>query len=222
MNKIRTLSTTFIAMFALTGAKGGCGGEYVPGDADGGSSTWDVGTIPAAKGADLPMTCDWLDSNNCWKQMIAEVSACAPKEQGAINADRTACDYDGDAELRFAGAVSKHAAGTTFVVATDHRILAADSSACLTSKILGVGHAAYRTKTNTIVSQSKSIGNYRVICADGTSYANDVPGTCADFGGRYLAKGVPTYILAFQPEGELRLEAGGGPGNAGATLVSCK
>jgi hypothetical protein len=222
MNNIRTLSVTFVAMFALTGAKGGCGGEYVPGDADGGSGTWDVGTVPTAKGADLPMTCEWLESNNCWKQMIAEVSACAPKEQGVLNADRTACEYDTDAELRFAGPLSKPSPGTTFVVATDHRVLAADGSACLTGKILGVGKAAYRTKTTTIVSESKTVTNYRVVCADGTSYANDVPGTCADFGARYLAKGVPTYVLGFQPEGDLRLEVGGGPGNVGSTLARCK
>jgi hypothetical protein len=209
-----------IALVALTGAKGnGCGGEYQAGD--GSSANWDVGTIPVAKGADQPMTCEWLDSNNCWKQMVSAASACAPKDVGTFNQDRSGCEFDQAATMEFAGPLSTPASGTTTVEVTDHRFTDATGAHCLTAKILGVGRGAYATTKGTIVVENKSITNYRVICADGSAFANDVPGTCADFGSRYLQKKVPAYLFSCTG-GAGCASVAGGTTNGELRLVSCK
>jgi hypothetical protein len=210
MMNYRILPSFLVLALALTGAKGnGCGVDVQPGD--GGSASWDVGTLPVAKKPDLPMTCEWLESNNCWKQMVAEVQACAPKDVGVLNADRTVADFDGAAQMDFAGPLSTPGKDTETVVVTDHRFTSADSTACFTGKILDSGRVAYASKGKTIVSESKTLSTYRIICSDGSSYASDVTGTCADFGARYIAGAVPSYVLKCVGGSDCTSVAGGGP-----------
>jgi hypothetical protein len=216
---IKLLPLIVLIPLALTGAKGGCGAEYQPGD--GGTAAWDLGVVPTAKGADQPMTCEWLDSNNCWKQLVSDVASCAPKDVGTFNSDRTGCDYDGEATMEFAGPLSKPSAGATTLEIVDHRYTGADGSACFTGKILGVGRVAYASRKGTVVSENKSTLNYRIICPDGSSFANDVPGTCADFGSRYLKKQVPAYLLV-NDGGSLRCVFGGTSTNDEQVLATCK
>lgn len=118
---LRALPALVLLPLTLVAAKGsGCGAEYQGGD--GSTATWSLGNVPTAKGADLPMTCEWLEGQNCWKEMIAEAAECAPKDVGTINADRSACEFEGRAALELAGPLSTPAEGSTLVEVTDHRI----------------------------------------------------------------------------------------------------
>jgi hypothetical protein len=210
-----------VALTALTGAKGnGCGAEYQPGD--GSSASWAVGTVPTAKGADLPMSCEWLESNNCWKQMVDDVTSCAPKDVGAFNADRSACEFDQQATMDFAGPLSTPAPGNTLIEIVDHRFTDVNNAPCFTGKILGIGRTAFAGRKGTVVSENKTTLNYRIICPDGSSYANDIAGTCADFGVRYVQSKVPTYIFKCEGSGTCSSVAGGGSSNTAKVLASCK
>jgi hypothetical protein len=211
MIRVTTLALLMPLMVVLTGAKGeGCGGEYQSGD--GSSAEWDVGTLPAASGPDLPMSCEWLESNNCWKQFVAEAAACTPESAGAFNQDRSECTFAGGAKMQLAGPISAPAKDSTLVVVADHRVLSADGKPCFTGKILGVGRTAYASRSGTIVAENKNLTQYRLICPDGKAYANDAAGTCADFGARYLKKEVPTYMLSCEGGTDCSVKLGGSPG----------
>jgi hypothetical protein len=217
---LRAWPVLILLPLTLVAAKGeGCGAEYQGGD--GGTAAWPLGNVPTAKGADLPMTCEWLESQNCWKEMIAEAAECAPKDIGTLDANRSGCEFDGQASLEFAGPLSTPAEGSTIFEFTDHRLFDKNGSPCFTAKILGIGRGAHVTRSYTVVSEGKSLLTYRIICPDGTSYANDVPGTCADFGSRYLQKKVPTYNLICQGSG-CRATAGGATASGETTLAQCK
>jgi len=207
----------------LMGAKGGgCGTEYQPGD--GSSAEWDIGTVPTAKGADLPMTCEWLESNNCWRQLATAARECAPDGPGTFSEDRDVCTLADGYSFELAGPISTPASGSTLYPVVDQRIVAEDGTPCFTAKILAVGRTAYAVAGKTIVGEGKPDFKYRLICPDGSSYANDIEGTCEDFGARWLAKQAPNYSFACEggEEGTCKAEFWGAEASGAATLAECR
>jgi hypothetical protein len=62
--------------------------------------------IPRAEaGAPLSPTCQWFVGDNCRKQAIAALYACAPKTQGRFNATRTVCTLEDGTTVNFSEAV---------------------------------------------------------------------------------------------------------------------
>jgi hypothetical protein len=50
-----------------------------------------------------PLDCAWLESNNCWKTLVASAASCVPPstEQGALSADGTSCSYASGYDVTF-------------------------------------------------------------------------------------------------------------------------
>jgi hypothetical protein len=50
-----------------------------------------------------PLDCAWLESNNCWKTLVASAASCVPPggERGALSADGKACAYASGYDIVF-------------------------------------------------------------------------------------------------------------------------
>jgi hypothetical protein len=179
----------------LLAAKGnGCSTEVQPGD--GSAAEWDFGSIPSAAGPDQPMTCAWLEGDNCWKRLAQAAADCAPEAQGTFSEERDQCAYDDGAVLDLEGPISQPASNITHYPIVNHRLLAADGTTCFAAKVLGLGRTAYRAGAQTVVLESETLTQYRVICQDGSSFANAGGGACADIGALWLARRTPGYVLS--------------------------
>jgi len=213
-----------LALFALfsMGAKGnGCAVEYSPGD--GSSSEWATGPIPTPETTTRPMSQEWLDSDNCWKQMVAEAQTCAAETRasvGTFDSDRETCSFKGGAEVELAGPISTPGSGTTLFEATDWKITDGKGSVCATHKILGLGKSIVDVRGKVALFESLSITKFRVTCPDGKTYGNEVPGTSASFGLSWLAHRTPGALISCTKE-QCKLDLWGGA--AGETnLATCK
>ncbi|MDX2056034.1 MAG: hypothetical protein SFV15_26770 [Polyangiaceae bacterium] len=189
------MSSVLIGAALSLGAQGGgCAAEVQPGD--GSAATWETSTVPVAKGADKPMTCEWLESNNCWKQVVTKVESCAPPSTGTFDGNRVNCAYPDGAVLELEGPISRPGVGSTLYPVVEHRLTSESGAPCFTSKLLGAGTNLLDAGGGTaVVIQTKSFTTYRVICPNGDSYADDIPGTCPDFGLRWLQHKAPGYTF---------------------------
>ncbi|MBS2015397.1 MAG: hypothetical protein JST00_21090 [Deltaproteobacteria bacterium] len=202
----RLVSSVAVLAFTypLLGANGGgCSAELQPGD--GRSATWTgpgdggdfdggfVGKVPTPTGPDQPMTCDWYASDNCWKEISAAAVACSPGSEGRFDSERATCTFTGGSKLELAGPISTPSSDGRSIVFVDHRVVDASGSTCFAVKALAPGKGAIATRRGTAVIEWKSLFHYRVVCPDGSSYANDVPGLCGDAAGRWSAKQTPNY-----------------------------
>lgn len=190
--------------FPLLGAKGGgCSAEVQPGDGrsaewrdpgDGGDGEGGLAeVVPTPNGPDQPMTCAWLESDNCWKQASAAARACAPSSEGRFDAERANCAFPDGARLELAGPISTPADGSNSIVFVDHRVLDSAGSTCFGVRALGIGKGAVATRRGTAVIEWKSLSSYRIVCPNGDAYATDVAGACENAGSRWLAKQAPNY-----------------------------
>jgi hypothetical protein len=192
----------FLAVAALVGVAAvsmgnkGCSAEYVPGD--GSSAEWETGPVPTAAAEPLPMSCEWLDGDNCWKRFVARAETCKGLVDagGSFNEDRDACTYDSDGYLEFAGPLSTPSKESVLFPAVDWRIVDDEGEACMTGKILGVGKTLLDIDGEVVYFENKSLTEYEITCSDGTTYSNVKEGVCADFGARWLAHTVPGVLLA--------------------------
>jgi hypothetical protein len=180
-----------------TGAKGnGCSVEYSPGD--GSSAAWDVEPIPTPDPTPRPMSDEWLDGDNCWKQMVAKAEACATATSGtgAFDDDRQICTFDSGGKLELGGPIGTPATGGTLIPVVNWRILGADNRACVTGKILGIGRTALSVQGETVLFENPTLTTYRVTCPDGKTYGNDAAGASPSFGGKWLARKAPGVLLS--------------------------
>jgi len=219
--KYTYLITLILSSALLLGAKGnGCSVEYQPGD--GRDKDWKIGQIPTASGDDQPMSCEWLESDNCWKQFALQVKACAPAGVGQFDDERTTCAFADEAALELAGPISEPAENTTQFPIVNHRLLDAAGDPCMTAKILSAGHLAYDAGGEVLVSESISLTTYRIICPDGSSFANDVEGTCPEFGLRWLFRQAPGYTLTCEGSTDLcEAEIWGADADGGEVIAAC-
>lgn len=196
---LRPLHPALLATFLLAsmGADAeGCSAEL---EDDGKSESWEFGEIPEPVGEPKPMTCEFVEQDNCWKQLVAEVSACIPEATATFSDDNTACEYADGSRLEWDGAVSVPDSGTHFPI-IEHRFLDADGEPCLTTKFLGIAHVAFDVGGEVTVLQADSLTTFQLTCPDGTTYRNDVEGSCPDLGGRWLAHELPGYDVVCDAE----------------------
>ncbi|MEO1272471.1 MAG: hypothetical protein AAFX99_30610 [Myxococcota bacterium] len=52
-------------------------------------------------GDDQVLTCQWLASNNCWKQALAQANSCVPSGTGTFDASRQVCSYPSGGSINF-------------------------------------------------------------------------------------------------------------------------
>lgn len=191
--KVSNLLVVGLATLSLGAKDKGCAVEVQPGD--GSSDSWDLGRIPEKTGPDLPMSCAWLEGDNCWKQVAEEALACLDDRDGTFDEERDECSFKGGSRLELAGPISKPASNITLLPVVDHRLVDADGKPCHTSKVLGTGRTAHANAAGVVVFESLSLTAYRVTCPNGKSYSNEVEGSCDSFGLRWLAHETPGYSL---------------------------
>jgi len=184
-----------LSLLAMGAKGGGCSAEYAPGD--GSSAEWETGPIPEPSAEILPMTCEWLESNNCWKELIASADGCraAVTAPGEMNDERDGCDYEGGAAWEFGGALSTPAAASTQFPVTNWRIVDDSGEACMTGKVLGIGRSIIDANGSVALLESPTLTTYHLTCADGTTYGNDQPGTCESFAERWLLQQTPGVLF---------------------------
>jgi hypothetical protein len=218
---------SFLALLGMSvaamGAKGGgCSAEYAPGD--GSSSEWGTGPVPEPSAQIQPMSCAWLDTDNCWKALVASADDCraAVSDAGSFNEDRDACTYPDGARWELGGPLGTPAAGSTQYPITNWRILDGEGDACMTGKILGVGRTLIDFDGSVALFESPTVTTFHLTCPDGTTYGNDQPGTCEDFGERYLGNETPGVLFTCDGTEEVcRLSLWGAESGA-EVVTSCE
>ena len=180
------------------GSAAGGGGATTGGDPDGSPR------IPVATGEDLPMTCEWLEADNCWKRMIAAIDSCNPRAAGTFSADGESCSFADGSEMSWPPFENfdDDAGFKGLIRYADQRLEAPDGSTCL--EVRGVGWADFAVISggSAIVYDSLSALSLRVICEDGVSYSTELAGSCDSLASRNLAGGVPGFRSQFTADGE--------------------
>lgn len=221
MKKTHLLPLALIALGSM-GAKGnGCAAEYSPGD--GSSAAWPTGPVPTPETTPRPITQEWLDGDNCWKQLVAEAQACAGETRasvGSFDPDREQCSFKGGAELELGGPISTPASGTTLYEATNWRIVDGKGKTCATGKILGVGRSIVDVGGKTALLESLTLTKFQLTCPDGKTYGNELPGTSPNYGLSWLAHRTPGVLLSCTKE-QCKLDLWGGPAGE-VNLATCK
>ncbi len=209
-----------LAPFLMGAGSKSCSAEADPGD--GSADAWDIGEVPAPSRAPLPMSCEWLTSDNCWKKAVAKASSCAPGNGIAtFDEQRSSCSYAGGSLFDFEGTVASLDPGEIHVPIMDHRLVGSDGRPCYTAKILGVGEVAIDVSGQVYLFQNLSLTSYRLTCPDGTSYQNDLDGTCSSFGADWLGGKTPGADLLCDGDTQVcTLQAKGGPAGP-ETLARC-
>jgi hypothetical protein len=197
MKRVMSAGVLFVLGALSMGAKGGggCSADYAPGD--GSSKSWPTGPLPTVDANIQPMSCEWLDGDNCWKRFVAKAKACEAlvASEGTFATDRASCGYASGAEWEFSGALDTPAKGSTQFPIADWRILEpGGATACITGKILGVGKTLLDIDGEVVLFESPTVTSYHLTCSDGTTWGSDQPGTCKDFGARYLAHETPGLL----------------------------
>jgi hypothetical protein len=226
MKRIALGSLMAISFVFLIAAKSeGCGVQYEPGE--GKTQTWDGGVVPTPVAAQ-PMTCAWLEEDNCWKRLVAKGKACAAgtAAQGSFTADRKSCVYPSQASWEFDGSIDTPSAGHTLFPIVNWRVLGPDGQACMTGKVLSAGRTTLDVQGEVALFESESLTKYRVTCPNGTTFANydeQAPdgGTnvCNTFGAQWLAHRTPGVLMSCEGDAKrCKLDLWGGP--AGETHVA--
>lgn len=180
----------------------GCGGvEVAAADADSGGddssggdptdteSQQEVPDVPDRAGRSQPMSCEWMDGDNCWSQVYRAADGCAPKAVGTMNADRSACMFPSGARVTFEAEIGT--SGTFFV---DHRLTDPNGDVCFSSDTLGWAQGAFTSPGGTAVIAGAGAA-IELTCPDGTWFDSGKNGTCDAFPSRYWAHQVPNYTF---------------------------
>jgi hypothetical protein len=174
-----------------SGAKSqGCSTEL---ESNGTAGSWEFGPIPAAQPAQ-PMTCEWLERDNCWKQLVARAASCLPEERTAVFSEaRDGCSFSDGARVEFDGEVAVPSPGTVHYPIIQHRVVDARGDSCFATRWLGIAHVALDVAGEVAVLQATSLTTFQVTCPDGSTYASHLPGTCPEIGAKWLARDTPGY-----------------------------
>lgn len=197
----------------------GCSAEL---ESDGKVDSWEFGEIPEPS-EPQPMTCEWIESNNCWKQMVGRIRSCVPQDEAAqFSEDRTMCLYDSGEMIEWDGSVNEPDPGETHVPIIQHRFIDADGEPCFTAKWQGVAHVAYDVGGDVGVLRADSLTSFTLICPDGTTYTSDAEGSCPELGARWLASELPGYdTVCDGDDGRCEFIANGAPGGK-QTVAACE
>jgi hypothetical protein len=153
----------------------------------------DPANTPMQIGTPRPMTCEWIDSDNCWVSALDELqAACVPGGVGNVSASNpNEIVYPSGMK-----ALSKEIYQSQFN-APSYRYFRADGSQCGAIRI----QYGFQTTVTIEVGGRVVFGNLggasvklsRVVCSDGTTYAEDEAGgnICAGYRDRELQSKVP-------------------------------
>jgi hypothetical protein len=153
----------------------------------------DPATTPVQIGATRPMTCTWIDSSNCWVAALEELqAACVPGGIGSVSASNPK-------EILYPSgmkALSKDLYESQFN-APSYRYFLADGKPCGAIRI----QYGFRTTVTIEVGGRVVFGNLggaavtlsRVVCSDGTTYAENEAGGnyCDGYRDREFQSRVP-------------------------------
>lgn len=216
----RSLGVLAVLAFAAMGADAeGCSAEL---ESDGNAESWAFGEIPEATDP-LPMTCEFVETDNCWTEFVAQFEACTPDGAATFDADRTACEYPDGSRVEWDGSVDVPSSGI-HVPIIEHRFLGPDGSPCMTAKFLGIAHVAFDVGGDVTVLHADSLTTFELICPDGRTYRNDVEGTCPDLGARWLAHELPGYDVICDADDaacEFLVNGSGDPEDPRQRVTSC-
>ena len=116
-------------------------------------------------GEEQPLDCQWLASNNCWKQALAEASTCVPSGTGSFDASRQVCSYGGGESINFSSAVSFDTNNQWSYTVSE------GGGNCLTFRELGGSGRSFELTTNLGDVLVEEAGlSLSVSCPDGSSY----------------------------------------------------
>lgn len=181
MKRFAYVAAAALGLVSVGAKGGGCSAELAD---DGSSDAWPTAPAPMP-GTPKPMTCAFLQQDNCWKRLVTKAATCAGdvKADGRFSEDRRSCAAPSAARLELGGAVNTPAPGNTSVIGTDWRILDAQGGTCATGKIHGIGRTLIDVGGEVATFESVSLLEYRVTCPDGSTYTNEgAPSEDADAG----------------------------------------
>lgn len=222
--RLRPLQPALLVTFLLAsmGADAeGCSAEL---ESDGNAEDWAFGEIPEPAEEPLPMTCEFVEEDNCWKQLVAEMQSCLPAERGTFVDDRTACEYPDGSRLEWDGSVNVPDSGI-HIPYIEHRVLDSEGEPCVTTKFLGIAHAAFDIGGDVTVLHADSLTTFQLTCSDGTTYRNDVEGACPDLGAQWLAQELPGYDVVCDGEDshcQILVNGSGLAETPRATMTTCE
>lgn len=219
-----TKSSLFLAVVGVAalsvGAKAqSCSAEVDPGD--GSAAGWAMGPEPTVSSKVSPMSCQWLQSDNCWKRLMTKALACSStSDEGTFAADRHSCTYAKGNRWEFEGDVATPGPNETHFPLMNWRTLDEHGEPCLTSKGVGIGRTLIDVQGEAVLYESTGITTYRVTCEDGTTFSNNVnetagaagEGVCPEFAGEWLAHRAPGLLVYCKGDRkDCTLELWGGP-----------
>jgi hypothetical protein len=169
--------------------------------------------------AGAPLDCAWLESENCWKTLVADAQGCVPPtfETGLLSDDGTSCSYTSGETVEFRTPVvppldEKAYPPWHFTQSqSDEACVTFDSNADETSLTLTVQGQTFKRVVSGFAMQ--------VTCPDGTQYqaqnSPDLQG-CSNY-----AENTPgdSYVSSDISVGFALLTGHGDPGHAQALAV---
>lgn len=216
----RVLGLGALAMLGLfsMGANGGsCTASYSPGD--GSADAWQTGPVPTPSGAPEPMSCAWLDGENCWTPLYEAAATCAAKSKGTFSDDRRSCTFPTGEVLEFDAPIPKNPPNDTLFPLVQYRLLDDQGNPCVTGKILGIAKGLVDVQGTAVKFEATSILTYSITCPDGSVFDDSITGTCQDTGARWLAHTLPGHTLTCDGDtGDCTLQLSG-PGGAEVMAV---
>jgi hypothetical protein len=145
-------------------------------------------TAPVPNANELPLTCEFLNGDNCWKQIARAATACAPQAKGKGAVDRKTCDYPDGSRLTWGGSMPTYAASDSSIYFSSGSFLAdAQGRACMTVYV-APSKTALEAGGKTVLLENIGITNWRLTCPDGKTYSTTQTGSCADYGA-YFSQG---------------------------------
>jgi hypothetical protein len=197
---LRAFSFSSIALLmGLSACVAKTSSELSDGGADGASAAEEMLSWPAPvstptpkEGVVTPITCAWLEGDNCWKAIVRKLEAtCKPQGIGkTISTNPRKITY-ADGSKALSNPFSAIISGTESTAAPNFYLRNPDGSRCGAARA-GYPFASVEVGDDVVRIQYSGYGISSVICQDGTTYAQSSTATavaCEDYSAR-LQKGM--------------------------------
>jgi len=175
----RYLTTPLLAIAASLGACGHGGGTSDP----------------------QALDCDFVQSDNCWKQLVDQIALCAPDPEatGVFTADRTACEYADGTRVEFDTALPTS-------IPSDYKwrftVLDAEGSPCVRWDDQGetaMSADLEVTAGGDTVAMWGTPSGLTLECPDGSAYYTDAPLSVITGCGAPRDYGLPVTTIRTAP-----------------------
>jgi len=182
-----------------------------------------------------PMTCEWLDGDNCWKELMRDVVACAPNGFGTVASDGSACRFPDGSRLEYTGDFDAceplpaneggsggEANTTSTIIVANHDVRRPDGSRCFSAKIQGFGRASYSSATQTILTTATGLFTFQLTCPDGSTYDSGAEGACPSLAAYWARGQLPGELFFCNADSSEYFVAVSGVDQARANVASCR